>query len=170
MESKSTGVAYLLWVPSVFGCAGLYRFYLGRPLSGLLWFFTFGLLGIGLLVDLFYIPLMVESENRRLGLGMWSRPGGVRQLAASRSGPASPRELAAQNPDQAVLQVARQHEGRVTVEMVAMETGFSLRKSKRILERMSKEGYAERDVSTEGAYLYVFRGIVSNEPFEIDDI
>jgi CTP-dependent riboflavin kinase len=54
--------------------------------------------------------------------------------------------------------------------MVAMETGLSLRKSKRILERMSREGYAERDVSTEGVYLYVFRGIVSNEPFEIDDI
>jgi TM2 domain-containing membrane protein YozV len=61
--SKSSGWAYLLWLPCLVGVCGIHRFYLGRPGTGLLWLFTFGLLGIGQLVDLFLIPGMVEEEN-----------------------------------------------------------------------------------------------------------
>lgn len=53
-------VAYILWV---FGFLGCHRFYLGRPLSGTLYFFTLGLLGIGWVIDLFLIPSMVEEAK-----------------------------------------------------------------------------------------------------------
>ncbi|MXX09762.1 MAG: NINE protein, partial [Synechococcus sp. SB0667_bin_8] len=37
---RSVGMAYLLWVPSLFGVAGLHRFYTGRWGTGLLWLLT----------------------------------------------------------------------------------------------------------------------------------
>jgi TM2 domain-containing membrane protein YozV len=51
--AHSMPVAYLLWV---FGFTGAHRFYLGRPVSGTVYFFTFGLLGIGWVLDAFLIP------------------------------------------------------------------------------------------------------------------
>jgi TM2 domain-containing membrane protein YozV len=39
-----------------FGFTGAHRFYYGKPVTGTIWFFTFGLLGIGWLIDVFLIP------------------------------------------------------------------------------------------------------------------
>jgi hypothetical protein len=60
---KSTAIAYVLWLLGGFGVLGLHRFYLGRWVSGLVWLFTGGLLGIGAIIDLFLIPGMVRIEN-----------------------------------------------------------------------------------------------------------
>ncbi|MDT7946334.1 MAG: TM2 domain-containing protein, partial [Cyanobacteriota bacterium PSP.bin.10] len=54
------GSAYVLWILGLFGICGLHRFYLGRWRTGLLWLLTFGLLGIGQLLDLIWIPGMVR--------------------------------------------------------------------------------------------------------------
>jgi hypothetical protein len=59
-------VAYLLWSLSLVGFCGLQRFYNRKPVSGTLWLFTFGLCGIGQLVDLFLIPGLVEQANQPL--------------------------------------------------------------------------------------------------------
>ena len=64
---QSTGTAYLCWLLGLVGFCGIHRFYLGKPVTGLLWFFTAGLLGIGQFIDLFLIPGMVERNNARLG-------------------------------------------------------------------------------------------------------
>lgn len=60
---KSTGVAYLLWLLCLFGFCGIHRFYSGRVITGLIWLFTLGLLGIGQLIDLFLIPGMIRTTN-----------------------------------------------------------------------------------------------------------
>ena len=60
---KNTFVTYLLWLLGFFGILGLHRFYLGRWLSGLIWFLSFGLFGCGALLDIFLIPGMVKIEN-----------------------------------------------------------------------------------------------------------
>jgi len=60
---KSTPVTYLLWLLGGFGVLGLHRLYLGRWVTGLIWFFTGGLFFIGALIDLFLIPGMVQVEN-----------------------------------------------------------------------------------------------------------
>ncbi len=54
-DTHSLVMGYLLWI---FGFMGAHRFYYGRPVSGTLYFFTLGLLGIGWLLDLFFIPGM----------------------------------------------------------------------------------------------------------------
>lgn len=60
---KSIFVTYLLWLLGGFGFLGLHRFYLGKWFSGLIWLFTFGLFGIGAIVDVFLIPGQVKIEN-----------------------------------------------------------------------------------------------------------
>ncbi|HIK19649.1 MAG TPA: TM2 domain-containing protein [Synechococcus sp. M44_DOE_062] len=60
------GSAYVLWLLGLLGICGLHRFYLRRWGTGLLWLCTFGLLGIGQLLDLIWIPGMVRERNARL--------------------------------------------------------------------------------------------------------
>jgi TM2 domain-containing membrane protein YozV len=66
---RSVFVAYLLWCLIFIGFAGMHRIYAGKVFTGLLWFFTGGLLLIGQFIDLFLIPGMIENANlkRRLG-------------------------------------------------------------------------------------------------------
>jgi TM2 domain-containing membrane protein YozV len=59
-------IGYILWI---FGFTGSHRFYYGKPVSGTIWFFTLGLLGIGWLVDLFLIPSMDRQADLRFAAG-----------------------------------------------------------------------------------------------------
>lgn len=61
-NTHSKLIGYVLWI---FGFTGSHRFYYGRPITGTLWFFTAGLLGIGWLIDLFLIPSMDRQADRR---------------------------------------------------------------------------------------------------------
>ncbi len=65
-STHSKTIGYLLWL---FGFTGAHRFYYGKPISGTIWLFTFGLLGIGWLVDLFLIPSMDRQADRRFVAG-----------------------------------------------------------------------------------------------------
>ncbi|XP_077864505.1 uncharacterized protein LOC144350005 [Saccoglossus kowalevskii] len=56
--------AYILVVP--FGWLGLHHFYLNRPCWGVLYMCTFGLLGVGWLVDIIRMPCLVKSVNKEL--------------------------------------------------------------------------------------------------------
>lgn len=64
--THSLFIGYIIWL---FGFTGAHRFYYGRPLTGTLYFFTFGLLGIGWLIDLFLIPGMDRSADSRYADG-----------------------------------------------------------------------------------------------------
>jgi TM2 domain-containing membrane protein YozV len=59
-------MGYLLWL---FGFTGSHRFYFGKPVSGTIYFFTLGLLGIGWLIDLFLIPSMDRQADLRFHTG-----------------------------------------------------------------------------------------------------
>lgn len=65
-STHSKTIGYVLWI---FGFMGAHRFYFGRAVSGTIWFFTFGLLGIGWLIDLFLIPGMEREATRTYRLG-----------------------------------------------------------------------------------------------------
>lgn len=65
-DTHSKVIGYLLWL---FGFTGAHRFYYGKPISGTIWFFTLGLLGIGWLIDLFLIPSMDRQADRRFQAG-----------------------------------------------------------------------------------------------------
>jgi TM2 domain-containing membrane protein YozV len=67
-NTHSKIVGYVLWV---FGFTGAHRFYYGKPKTGTLWLFTFGLLGIGWLIDIFLIPGMDDAADKRYKQGVW---------------------------------------------------------------------------------------------------
>lgn len=59
-------IGYVLWL---FGFTGSHRFYYGKQITGIIWFFTLGLLGIGWLIDLFLIPGMDRKADLRYQAG-----------------------------------------------------------------------------------------------------
>lgn len=64
MSEKSRLVTLLLcWL---FGLFGGHRFYVGKTGTGLVWLFTLGCLGIGLLIDLIMILLgkFYDAQNK----------------------------------------------------------------------------------------------------------
>lgn len=61
---KSLFEAYILCMP--FGILGLHNFYLKRYGFGFLYFFTFGLCGVGWLVDMVRMPCLVKEANRKI--------------------------------------------------------------------------------------------------------
>jgi TM2 domain-containing membrane protein YozV len=56
-------LAFLFWLPCLVGICGLRRFYLGLTGTGILWFFSLGLLGLGQLIDLFRLGGLVRTAN-----------------------------------------------------------------------------------------------------------
>lgn len=67
VRQKDTGIAYLLWF--LLGVFGGHQFYLGKTGRGLLYLFTFGLVGVGVLIDLFTLPSQVRQVNTQLAVG-----------------------------------------------------------------------------------------------------
>ena len=61
-RTHSTLMGYLLWI---FGFIGAHRFYYGKQVSGVIWFFTLGLFFVGWIIDLFLIPAMEREAERR---------------------------------------------------------------------------------------------------------
>lgn len=65
-DTHSKILGYILWI---FGFTGSHRFYYGKPVTGTIWFFTLGLLGVGWLIDLFLIPGMDREADLRFRAG-----------------------------------------------------------------------------------------------------
>ena len=65
-RTHSLLLGYLLWI---FGFIGAHRFYYGRPITGVIWFFTLGLFLIGWIIDLFLIPSMERQADQRFVAG-----------------------------------------------------------------------------------------------------
>jgi TM2 domain-containing membrane protein YozV len=65
-DTHLTPVGYILWI---FGFTGAHRFYFGKPISGTIYFFTLGLLGIGWLIDVFLVPSMKREATIRFRVG-----------------------------------------------------------------------------------------------------
>lgn len=55
VSSKPKMNVILLCCLGFLGIAGIHRFYVGRPWTGLLWLFTCGICGIGTIIDLIMI-------------------------------------------------------------------------------------------------------------------
>lgn len=137
-------VAYALACLSFFGFAGINRFYLGKPVTGLIWFFTGGLFFIGTIYDLITMERQVEEAMRR------------RQLRAA------PPPRPALNPDPVVdlelrvLHLARHHHGRLTTAVLASELGIGLSDAESHLDKLCAEGHAEIEVTEDGVIYYEF--------------
>lgn len=176
----SKGIAFILWLGCVFGFAGIHRFYLGRPWTGILWLFTFGLFGVGQLVDLVRLPVLVDEENARFR----QLHGPPQALALPRADPAPPsgtlrpavelppgskparpaRAEAAETGEsdlEAVLtRAALKRDGALSVTQAVAATGRPFREVEAKLDEMLRAGYVGIDNDEEtGAIVYVFPGV-----------
>ncbi|MGN6200491.1 TM2 domain-containing protein [Humibacter sp.] len=70
LPPRSTGTAYLLMLFTLIGVAGIQHFYMGKIGRGILWLLTFGLIGIGSIIDLFTLPSQVKTINARRAVGI----------------------------------------------------------------------------------------------------
>lgn len=68
-SQKSRAIALILCF--FLGCFGAHRFYVGRYLMGVVYLFTFGLLGVGWLVDLVLIILGKMRDRDRRAVANW---------------------------------------------------------------------------------------------------
>ncbi len=66
--THSLTAGYLLWILAPLSAlvgAGMHRFYYGKKWTGLLWTLTFGVFGIGWIVDFFLMPKLEAHADRR---------------------------------------------------------------------------------------------------------
>ena len=161
LQEKELTPAYVLAVLGfAIPIAGLHRFYLGQPIMGLLFLFTFGFFGIGTLIDLIRMPRLVELANRKqYALQAYSRV----MLSPGPAAPPKTEELR-------MLEAADKHGGSLTVATASLETGIPLARCRTLLEKLHADKYCQRDVSEAGADLYVFLGLRSTKPFDIDAV
>lgn len=151
METVNSGTAYLLWFFCFFGICGVQRFYTNRPISGLIYLLTFGLFGIGQLIDLILIPGLVADRNAVL------QQQTIRHLVAhelDRSGQSS---VPTVTPMQKLLQAAKHHQGQLSIAQAAIYTELEPEQVKELLLEAVRIGCAEitNDPQT-GAIRYYF--------------
>lgn len=65
-QTHSLLIGYILWI---FGFIGAHRFYYGKAISGTIYFFTLGLLGIGWFIDLFLMPSLDRQADLKYRKG-----------------------------------------------------------------------------------------------------
>ncbi len=157
MKDKNT--AYILWAASFLGVCGLQRIYAGKLGSGLLYLFTFGLIGVGQFLDLFFIPGMIEDANNRLlvqGLGQQALAGGaaVAALPAGRRVPRTTEEF-----EVTLVAAAEKNGGKLTVAEAVGATGRGFKEVQRQLDEMARNGFVETDSDDKGDIYYRFPGL-----------
>lgn len=149
-EPYSLGTAYMLCAVTVFGVAGLHRFYLGKIGTGLLYLLTFGFLGIGTLLDLFSMKSMVGEANRRDGYVAPAR-------FKAKLPPASPKLPEKEVLRGLLLRAARENGGVLTVTQGVIASNRSFEEVELALAAMVDKGYVDVDNAPDsGVVIYKF--------------
>lgn len=136
------GTSYLLWFACLLQLHGLHRLYNRKIGTGLLWLFTFGLFGIGQVIDLVLIPGMVEEHNTKVRAKLGYSPTGVpiNQAAVLRVVPPTRDQLMVK-----LVKAAAARGGKISVTQAVMDTGIGFAEVEAILKEMVKSGYVGID-------------------------
>lgn len=151
-EEHSTGVAFLLWLSCLFGVCGVHRFYLGKKGTGLLYLLTFGLFGIGQLLDLFWMRDLVLLANTKARM--------LPERTPFKLLPPPPFPIQRDSAEELRMRLVRsaaEHGGQLSVSQGVMATGKSFEAVEKLLDEMATSGYVgiDNDPKT-GAVVYTF--------------
>jgi TM2 domain-containing membrane protein YozV len=153
---NKTSSSYILWLGCLLQVYGLHRFYNGKIATGLLWLFTFGLFGVGQLIDLFLIPDMVDDYNAKLRAKL-----GISAVGIPLSNPVVSTQTIQVNPKEQLmvrlLKAAATHGGKLSVTQGVMATGAGFAQVEATLKEMVRSGYVEVDNHpASGVVIYKF--------------
>jgi TM2 domain-containing membrane protein YozV len=155
--------SYFLWLGFVFFLAGLHRLYNGKIFTGLLWMFTWGLLGFGQIFDLLLIPNMTQEYEARFRSRYGFAPGdgsGRPQLQRVLQKHELQALVARSHPEFTVklLKAAEARGGKISVTQGVMETGLGFVEVETVLQEMVRTGYVDigNDPIT-GVVMYDFK-------------
>jgi hypothetical protein len=164
-DEYSTGLAFGLWLACLLGACGIHRFYLGKSWTGLLYLFTFGLFGVGQIVDLVRMRELVEDANVRHEV--LETRAARKLLRRGRALPElPPAEVAGQldggEPREdlsvALTRAASKNKGAISVTQGVLATGRSFEEVEAALDEMARSGYVGIDNDPEsGVVVYTFR-------------
>jgi TM2 domain-containing membrane protein YozV len=177
MQMNDKGTSYLLWIIWLFGAAGLHRLYNRKIFTGLLWFCTWGLFGVGQLIDLFLISDMVDEHNAKVRARLGTSPNGVplghqstvqfvippeaiaqATLASSKATAAEPPQpLTREQIMVKLLRAAESRGGKLSVTQGVLDTGLGFEEVEIVLKEMVRSGYvAIENHPTTGVITYNF--------------
>lgn len=163
MQQVNSSTAYITWCLSLFGICGGQRFYTGNIGLGLVYLFTFGLFGVGQVIDLVLIPGMVEKRNYYLqgkaaagsnhlvtlnigDIPQLKAPGGLKSV-----------NISGKSPMQKLLKAAKEQGGQLSIAQAAMHTELEAEDIKKLLQEAERVGYAQiGNDPTTGAIRYFF--------------
>lgn len=168
--TNNVGTAYLLWLGCLLQLHGLHRLYNGKIFTGLLWLFSFGLFGVGQLIDLVLIPHMVQDHNNKLNASQGLLPPGTIPVQPvlervvdypSHTGIQPPATDLTQSPNHLIvqlLQAASEKGGTLSVTQAVMATGVGFAEAEAALMSVVRAGYADiRNHPETGIVIYSFR-------------
>ena len=146
MEQKSTGTAYLLWF--FVGALGAHKFYLGKTGTGVLYLLTLGLLGFGLLYDLFTIPAQVETANLKSAHRYPPQPQVIHV--------SQPAAAQAATPEQRILRLTTP-DTYLSMRDIIRETGLSLEVADQTIDKLLERGLLRKQMNETGEVVFVER-------------
>ncbi len=154
----STQTAYLLWLPSFLGVAGLHRLYMGKIGTGILFMLTGGLFGIGTIYDGLTMERQVREARLKSRVNkMLSEEHDDLALLEQRErmtrpNPARPTE----SLEHVILRVAKTNHGVASPAEVALEGNVGADEARTHLDTLVDKGFAEVRVRKSGVLTYVF--------------
>lgn len=180
---RSLKTAYLLMLPTIFGIAGLHRFYQNKIPSGIIWLLTFGLCGFGTIYDAATLARQLrdrdEEETGQLHevADYWAQiasPESDRFLRENRilRRMGYPREGTVQHErnsqvsetmEHRALRIAKQNGGYTTPAQLALDANIAADDAKSILDDLSVRGYADIRIRRNGMVAYVFPDFLTPE-------
>jgi TM2 domain-containing membrane protein YozV len=147
---KSKGIAYLLLIFG--GVWGAHHCYLGRPGKGLLYLFTWGLLSIGVIYDLFTLGQQVDEANTSI---FGSAFPGNRTIIIHHGQDIRHSEMAGYSAEKQIL-ILSGHCPVLTVREVVAGTALDMEEAEATLAKLSERGIARLKVDGEGKVSYDF--------------
>ncbi|MDJ0515467.1 MAG: TM2 domain-containing protein [Trichodesmium sp. MO_231.B1] len=153
-ETRSTGMAYLLWCSGFLGICGLHRFYSGKYLTGAIWLASAGLLGIGQLFDVFFIPGMVEEKNLKM-LKKRLDSGDIFNYLPQEQIERILEKNPPKSDTQIILELAKKNPEGISIADCIIATNKTVPEMKELLKSLYKEGLVEMENHPEtGAVIY----------------
>jgi TM2 domain-containing membrane protein YozV len=139
---NNVGTTYFLWLACLLQLYGLHRIYNRKMFTGVLWLCTFGLFGIGQIIDLFLIPGMVEEHNLKLRGKFGYAPNGIplNQPTVSQTLPLTRDQLMVK-----LVKTAAARGGKLSVTQAVMDTNMSFSEIEGALMQLVKAGYVGMD-------------------------